>query len=284
MLRGMTASAYEAQIHQQLTFLAARHLNECLGGSAIPRIAPLEVRYVARANVRQEETGWLRGVFRSDFYDRAGQRERNWMWILDTRVHEQFRELREELDDANTQAERYAELGRVINILQDMSVPAHVVPVYFTRWWRFNVSDKFNEYPVDPDLVARTLQGDCDALLTASDSSFDTLMREAADDTLRAVQAPIEGLPATWQAFWRLADDPDSFGEYGPAGNSFGRRAEFRCNGERCVLLDRDPLYAAFALDRHVMAVTTTARALLAEQRRYVTIADVPIAPSPPAP
>lgn len=284
MLDGTSAHAYEAQIHQQLTFLAARHLNECLEGSVVPRIAPLEVRYVARANVRQEESGWLRGVFRSDFYDRAGQRERSWMWVLDTRVHEQFRELREELDDADTPAERYAELGRVINILQDMSVPAHVVPVYFTRWWRFNVSDKFNEYPVDPDRVSRALEGDCETLLAAADNEVETLMQQAADDTLRAVQAPIEGLPSTWQAFWRLADDPDSFGEYGRAGNSFGRRAEFRCNGERCVLLDRDPLYAAFALDRHVMAVVTTARALLAEQRRYVTVAEVPVTSSTPAP
>ncbi len=264
--------AYEAPIHQQITFIAARHLNACLQGSSIPPIAPLEVRYVARANVRQEESGWLRGTYRSDFYDRAQQAERNFFFFVDTRVHEQFREIGQELDAAVEPADRYSALGRVVNILQDMTSPAHVVPVYFTRWWRFNVSDRFNEFRIDDERIEAEVAGQCDYLydlVDAPDITVDALLVEAANDTLDAVQRPIEGLPVTWQAFWRLADDPEDFGEYGVAGNQFGRRAQFDCGGQRCVLLDRDPLYVAFAHDRHLEAVRVTARALLAEQRRY---------------
>ncbi|NJN51975.1 MAG: hypothetical protein HC809_09585, partial [Gammaproteobacteria bacterium] len=192
-----------------------------------------------------------------------------------TRIHEQFREIGEELEAAQSAADRYSSLGRVINFLQDMTSPAHVVPVYFTRWWRFNVSDRFNEFRIDDERLESDLAGDCGYLRAASDASFDTLLAETASETLAAVQRPIEGLPTTWQAYWRLAEDPEDFGEYGVAGNQFGRRTEFECGSERCVLLDRDPLYIAFAHDRHLQAVRVTARALLMEQRRDLLVAEV---------
>jgi hypothetical protein len=69
-------------------------------------------------------------------------------------------------------------------------------------------------------------------------------------------------MPTSWQAFWRLAEDPGAFGEYGVAGNSFGHRTEFKCSGQRCVLLDNDPLYRSFAKARHVEAVRATVRAM----------------------
>jgi hypothetical protein len=94
------------------------------------------------------------------------------------------------------------------------------------------------------------------------------VLRDTAAATLRAVQRHIDSLPATWQAFWQLADDPRQFGEYGVAGNNFGKRTEFDCGDTRCVLLDDDPIYDAFALARHVDAVNATARAMLWLQRR----------------
>jgi hypothetical protein len=75
------------------------------------------------------------------------------------------------------------------------------------------------------------------------------------------------GLPTDWTAFWRPNANADGFGDYGPAGNSFGRRTEFRCSGgERCVLLNDDPLYAEFALSRHADAVRGTQAAMLRMQ------------------
>ena len=54
---------------------------------------------------------------------------------------------------------------------------------------------------------------------------------------------------------------------FGPAGNSFGQKTQFRCGGgQRCVLLKADPLYADFAHERHLAAVRGTLRALFALQ------------------
>ena len=100
--------------------------------------------------------------------------------------------------------------------------------------------------------------------------NFTDLLRTAADDTLAAVQAPIDGMPVTWEVFWELPKKSGNFGEYGPAGNRFGEQAEFRCSGdkrERCVLLENDPLYKEFALARHLTAVRATMVALSMLQR-----------------
>jgi len=269
------AQAYDAPLHQQFTFLAARYLNGCLSGSSTPRIEPLEVRYIARANVAEVEWGWTGWMFRSDFYDRAHQAEKSWMWVLETRIHQRYRESIAVLDRETDDAKRYAALGRVVADLEDMTSPAHVVPVYFARWWRFSFSDRFDDYPVDADAITASLVGDCEELLAEPIESLDEMMVRTASDTLRAVQRPIEGLPTSWQAFWVLAENPEEFGEYGAAGNNFGKRVEFGCQGQRCVLLDDDPLYKAFALERHRRAVLATARAMLWLQRKQVEAAAV---------
>ena len=75
------------------------------------------------------------------------------------------------------------------------------------------------------------------------------------------------GFPATWESYWKLAASADEFGEYGRAGNSFGERTEFRCNGERCLLLKEDPLYQDFAAARHVSAVLATMQAFMLFQK-----------------
>ena len=113
-------------------------------------------------------------------------------------------------------------------------------------------------------------QGDrCDFLQPSVQSSeeeegYASIMRAVAIDTLVAVRLPISGIPASWEAFWKLAKDAGNFGEYGPAGNNFGRATEFRCqSSQRCVLLKDDPLYAQFARARHVAAVRGTMRAML---------------------
>jgi len=260
--------AYEPQVQQQLTFLAAKQLNRCLEGTAIPRLTPLQVRYVAKSAIAQAQSGWFPRFFRSDYYDRAEHSERPWMWLIDTRLHGRFNQLDRQLQDDNKLSDQYSDLGRIVAYLQVVTSPAHVVPVNFSRWWRFSFADRFDGYPINEGAVEQRLVGTCTTLLEAPDGSIDEVLSDTASTTLRAVQRHIDGLPATWQAFWTLAEDPAQFGEYGPAGNNFGRRTEFSCGSTRCLLLDNDPLYDAFALERHVDAVTATLRAMLWLQRR----------------
>lgn len=261
---GAPAGAYEGSLHQELTFIAAKHFNNCASDAALPRLTPLQVRYIAKANVRQTEANIFRRMTRWNYYDREEQRPRSMLWFIQTRMHQHFNRLVAELDAAEALADRYSGLGRIVNYVQDMTSPAHVVPVFTARWWRWDISDRFDRYPVDVDAVSAAVGDDC-ADLEANANGWDGLLEVTADRTLAAVRDGIPGLPVSWQVFWRIGD-AGGFGGYGGAGNSFGRSAEFDCGGttraERCVLLERDPLYEAFAADRHLDAVRATITAM----------------------
>jgi hypothetical protein len=270
MLASVSAApvgAYESELHQQLTFLAAKQFNECVTELPVAPVSALEVRYIAKANASQADTNVFVRMFRWTYYDRARDvpgvvSDDSLLWVVDTRLHDHFDELAREFEDNDDGPGRYQVLGRILGYIQDVTSPAHAVPVYTGRWWRLSMGDRFDEYPIDADAVAAAVEDSCDDVF-ASDRDFETILRDAAQGTLAAVAEPLFGLAVTWQAFWTLADSPDGFGEYGPAGNNFGRATDFRCGEVRCVLLDRDPLYREFALQRHVAAVIASMRALM---------------------
>ncbi len=260
----LPAWGYEPQVHQQLTFVAARAFNNCAQESEqIPRLSALDTRYIVRANVAQADANFFVRMFRWDYYNRDQQQPKAAMWLVDTRFHKRFDELMISVEQPQERQLKLRNLGRLLTHIQNVSAPAHAVPVYSGRWWRLSFSDRFNRFPVDVEALEQTIAGDC-ALLDAPNDTFQQILIDTADNTLAAVTDEIDGLPATWQAFWTLADKPDDFGDYGPAGNSFGDRTQFRCgDDQRCLLLQDDPLYRDFALQRHRAAVMATMRAML---------------------
>lgn len=247
--------------------MAAKVFNECVADTDVPRLSPLQVRYMARSNAQLASRSAFARMFNWRYYDRDAQQNQSLLWVVDTRFHEHFSEIQRRLDDAEDVGEQYRELGRIVSYIQLVSSPARTVPVYTARFWRLSVSDRFDRYPVDSKAVEAKLTGGCQALF-GHEGDYVDILRRVADDTLAAVRAPIEGLPASWQAFWTLSNEPDSFGEYGPAGNNFGRNVEFPCeDGQRCVLVKGDPLYGQFASGRHAAAVRGTMAAMLLMQR-----------------
>ena len=261
-LAGTRAWAYTPEIHQQLTFIAARQYNHCMQDSAQhERLSALDTRYIVKANVAQADTNLFVRMFRWNYYNPADQSNRSAWWLVETRFHGHFAELAEQLDSSERKRKRLQTLGKLLTYIQKVSSPPHAVPVFTGRWWRFSMSDRFNRFPVDADAVEQAVESACEGLIRPDDS-LQRLLIDAANETLAAVKSPIAGFPATWESYWELAAEAGDFGEYGRAGNSFGERTEFRCDGERCLLLKDDPLYAEFALQRHVAAVIASMRAI----------------------
>jgi hypothetical protein len=261
------AIAYESDIHQQLTFVAAKQFSRCAQESDnIEHLSALDTRYVVRANVAQADSNVFTRMFRWNYYNRADEGNRTAVWLIDTRFHGHFDGLSATLADEDKRQQRLRTFGRILSYVQDVTSPAHVVPVFTTRWWRLSFGDRFDRFPVDAVAVEARLEGVCEELADLA-PSFDTILSAAAADTIRGVQSKIEGFPTTWESYWEFADAPDDFGEYGPAGNQFGSRTQFPCgNRERCLLLEDDPLYHAFAVDRHVAAVRATLQAMMVMQ------------------
>ena len=256
-----SVAAYEGRAHQQLTFIAAMQFNRCVSDLDVPRLTALQVRYVARAEWR-----FSRKVARWPYYDGRDTGRNRLLWFIQTRLHEHFDAAVAKLAVADDLSSKYANLGVIVNLIQDMTSPAHVVPVFTTRWWRFSFADRYNTYDIDERAVEEAI-GDYCMPLEGVDETFAEVLHGTAENTRAAVRAPMLGMPATWEAMWEFGE-PGEFGEYGVAGNNFGRPTRFDCGqDERCVLLTDDPLYAAFALERHLVAVRATMAAMLLAQR-----------------
>lgn len=261
--------AYEGPLHQELTFIAARAFNSCIdeGRLAARPLTPLQVRYIAKTNRRQAQSNFFTRVFRWNYYDRGNQSAQSFLWVMDTRFHSHFKEVNRRLQSPRSQAAYFSDLGRVLNYVQDVTSPAHSVPVYTARFWRFSLTDRFDGFDIDQDELSASLEGACESALVLPEN-FASILEQSAERTLSAVRAPVAGMPTHWTAFWRPNEDPSDFGEYGQAGNNFGRPVQFRCGGgQRCVLLENDPLYRSFALARHRDAVISTMRVMLLAHR-----------------
>ncbi len=259
--------AYKASSHQQLTFSAARHLNACASQLDIPALTPLQVRYIAKANVKQASPGFFKSLVRWNYYEREAQVERTVAGIVNTRMHDEFNDVLGEMSEQKDLSKKYSRLGRIVSYIQDMTSPAHVVPIFYTRFWRFNVNDRFNGYSIDPEDLERLLPDMCALLKESASYNLVELLKSTADETLDAVQAPIDGLPASWQAFWELDKKAEDWGEYGIAGNNFGRKVDFKCGDQKCILLNDDPLYRDFATRRQLQAIKSTLLAMYWMQR-----------------
>lgn len=260
------AGAYDGKVHQFLTFLAAKQFNRCVEDTDLPPLTPLQVRYIARANASLVDRSIFARMFNWRYYDPADQTASSVLWLVNTRFHGHFDELAARLETEQDPVDAYQDLGRLVSYVQMVTAPARAVPVYGARFWRLSFSDRFDGYPVDEEALTALVEGDC-GFLEDTPMSYVEVLSATADRTLAAVHGSIDGMPAKWTVFWKPSKDPGSFGDYGRAGNSFGRRTEFRCGSdERCVLLQDDPLYREFALARHLDAIRGTQAAMLLMQ------------------
>lgn len=267
------AHAYGGGDHQDLTFAAARLFNACAEDRGVNLITALQVRYLVRATREEAGAGYFRRLLRWQYYDAAATQDRRLLWVAETRLTERFAKAARDMGRKDAVSDRYSALGVMVAYLQEVTTPAAAVPVYYDRFWRLSFSDRFDDYPLQ--LAPLDAEGDalCDALFADAPTTYAEVLADTAARTRKAVRASIPGLEATWQAFWREGP-AGGFGDYGPAGNSFGDAVEFVCGISDCQLARRDPLYTDFAAARHRDAVFATMRALLIAQRGVVTQAD----------
>ena len=271
------AFAYERDVHQQITFMAAKQMSRC---ESLPDLAPdvrlsaLDTRYIVKANVAQAGSNVFVRMFRWNYYNPMGDEVKPVLGMIDTRFDTHLNVLLKELSESDQRQQRLSIFGRILSYVQDVTSPAKVVPVFTGRWWRFSFSDRFDKFPVDVRRLQKALGNYCadlepNYLLDKADiaTAMNTLVRRTAVETLRNVEMNIDGFPTTWASYWQPAKNEEEFGTYGTAGNNFGVRAEFACgDGEQCLLLKDDPLYQDFAQIQHLIAVRATIQAMFLMQ------------------
>ena len=257
------AVAYPDDVHQEMTFLAARLLNQCLIADGQAPVSALQVRHVARANTQMAERSAFVRMFRWNYFASVRGAGRTLFGLVDTRFERHFEELTDGFGMGGLDRSKLRKLGRMVFYLQRMTTPHRVVPVFSERFWRLSFADRFDVWPLDHARTAASAAGQCESLLTSSPTPA-ALLQTVVADTLEGVRSPISGMPVTWEVFWQLPKQAGAFGEYGVAGNRFGEEVEFDCDAsEPCVLLRHDPLYREFADARHNAAIRATMQALM---------------------
>lgn len=157
-------------------------------------------------------------------------------------------------DGANT-----ADLGHVIHHLQDMTVPAHVVPVSHSAW------DGFETYKYNGEIGSDL---SCAEIESGGGENLERMLQETALDTLGYVkqfkvsardnvddgqQREIYG-----ENFW-VESSSTGFGSYGSFGNAFGSAVVSGTDGDMAV---SDGAYREFKSRQMKRAVRATLRAL----------------------
>lgn len=252
------AWAYPASTHQTMTFLAAKIFNQCAQQSGDVPLTAMQVRYIARATVEMADRSAFVRMFRWNYYAPPGYSGRVIGGLIDTRFNAHFSDLVNALHAGGSEVYQLEAHGAVNFYLHHVTTPQRVVPVYTNRLWRMSFSDRFDSVEPDEDRILEHLQDPC-RLVGKAVPDPEHLLHALAAETRQRVREPIPGMSVSWEVFWRFAAVDGEFGDYGIAGNNFGRDVEFACGAEqRCVLLDDDPLYLDFAAARHAAAVSAT--------------------------
>lgn len=201
---------------------------------------------IVAGDVAEDSTHLLRRAWNWHFYS-ADERPL-WHLGMDRTLNRVFGEIAAalaspDLDDAAIDHET----GRAMHFLEDVTVPAHVVPVYHGLF----VSDAVDghEAPGLTERLARHLPAKCAELAAHGAASSP---REILDRTAQATLARLEericpDATATWSAFWLKPRDGDFFGAY--ADTAFGVETEIAVCRVTRAHFDR------FVLDGHVAAV-----------------------------
>ena len=76
---------YDSNIHQQLTFLAAKQYSKCAEVQPdLYRPSALDVRYLVRANIAQADAGFFTRMFRWNYYTPDPQDQKDVLWVIET--------------------------------------------------------------------------------------------------------------------------------------------------------------------------------------------------------
>jgi len=175
-------------------------------------------------------------------------------------------------------------IGGLIHLIEDLSVPAHVVPVYhgptiikligknrlkplvtymqeYKDEYKLMIDDKIDSMPVDTKSILDKLLHD-NLLCNDIDTNTETLEEirlNTANKTLSILKKEIPSCPnVTWQEFWIQPKSDEYFGRYNIKNNNplFGEAGLMRAqNGSTCQFEENDSRYKDFVYSLHLNAV-----------------------------
>ena len=220
-----------------------------------------------RGSVEEDTMNLMERALNWHFYNRDGATRNGWFFNRshDVVFKRRIGDLERLLTEKPTRAARFHAAGAVAHHIQDMSSPAHVMPIYHANGI-FGVKDAFDAFPLTsfaPILPScPTVQ--CPA--PDADAFMSSLRNDAALHTIDEIGKPVvfddgRSFPdERWLLFW--SDDKEGnhgFRKYGLYGNRFGKTFPCRTNSCEC----KPDTYADFYRERFRRAVEDSVKVLL---------------------
>lgn len=292
--------AYSVDNHKDLTRISIKIFNQCASDSFEESwITPLdeteEFRLIDGSYSEDEDyfdktTNW-------HFYDREGSIGRESPLkifkkiIAEPTMHSRFNQLEITVRnlvkiDGIRSWQPYEAAGKLIHYLQDVTVPAHVVPIFHPLNDGFG--DSFDDYQVnETELLKKFDVNFCNEMKSLKNKSYNSILDFYANQTFIALNNSIDDLtgdqgdPIKWNVFWNIKTNTRMFGSYGIAGNQYGnkyicidRDLSFDENideeedGECFHMMRIDKsIYDEFANNQHANAIKATLKAILLSQK-----------------
>jgi hypothetical protein len=219
--------------------------------------------------------------------------------LVDQSMAHLWENLNKNFSLAKRNHDRLLFLGGIIHLVEDLTVPAHVVPVYhgptaigimgpirFKPLVKY-MQDKSNAYsrkivdPIDaiPPDVGRLENAflkskDICARVSASSASPDEVRTATAKFTLDQLGVEIPECPGvTWQAFWLKPIGKEYFGRYNIADNNpmFGEAGVLSSKTATCTLTRLERRYLDFVFALHMRAIESDMQVLYWASQRMGT-------------
>lgn len=274
------AYAISPENHRSVTRIAIKEYRACTEQLRVQDSLSEGKRDIENFTKLEDESPLIKRFFNWHFYDAYRDTEDEMgLAVTGARksMHHIYTEHENRLIDAIRKKRKeaiYEYTGRLLHLIQDMTVPAHVAPIYHYKFFWFDESDNFDEMPewsnttfTKPDDLCQFDKVDISDLKQRLDLILD---RTALETRARMREKiPIDDnhrlAGKTWQEFWiiRKPDDDsrysDTYHGFAPYGNEgregFKKLCQSPGSGQRACL--------DFFKKSFHSAVTSTVKTLL---------------------
>ncbi len=274
MLASTGACALHKDRHVEIISVTLQSFQLCVATRGETDLLTSGTDFIIDAAVEEDESFTPR-FFNWHFYDayRDTEHAMGTTWYgAKTSLHDIYAQRIDELSqalEAFRAGRTYIAAGRIINYIQDMTVPAHVAPIYHYKFGWFDLSEAFGAMLrwKSQRLIWNEKACNTDALEQLDlAAAMQLLLVDTAERTRERIRAPIpvdSDHPLhgkTWEAFWVLrepgkdyAGAPAGFAPYGEQGEDGFTRL---CDSDHAIC-------TAFFRDSYYDAVETSLKVLL---------------------
>ncbi len=158
--------------------------------------------------------------------------------------------------------------GRVLHYIQDMTVPAHVAPIYHSFGNKSDPFDDMSEWKSKEDPVEQDFCQMQNVKIMNARCELDKILQDTAEDTRSRIK---ENIPApsghrlrgkTWEEFWVMRD-PKNDNQYSNVKPGFAPYGKEKREGFE-KLCKQDKIICKEFFDKsHKRAISSTVKALL---------------------